>query len=340
MRVHSQTGARQRRASATLQWRRMCAAGLAFTVGFTLTSLVGAQDCATSIDADAPLCGAELPDVTFDQFSNAHSAPAPVSEKPKEAALSPPVESPAPIPFSLNATGKSVTARTSLGSWRDYNAQLTARKIQEAKSSAQQPIAMPRSAAVPAPPFEIWSSVDAQGADHDTERVKASAGADYKFGSTTTVGVMAERGGSSGTPAAGMQSNEKLGAYVTAKPATAFSIDARTQWERNNSGAAASGQTTLEKSSIIVAPSIRQPFAMGGGKTVEPYVMLKREFDVGGGLQGSPIGMVPSVDSAGAGVTFAKPDAYSLSLSTDIDGIGGQQAAGVKSQMQFKLPLR
>ena len=67
---------------------------------------------------------------------------------------------------------------------------------------------------------------------------------------------------------------------------------------------------------------------------------LKREFDVGGGLQGSQNGAVTSVDSAGVGVTFAKPDAYSLSLSTDVDGIGGQQSADVKSQMQFKLPLR
>ena len=339
MRVHSKTDALQRRASAILQWRRMCAAGIALALGFTLTSLAIAQDCAATIDADAPLCGAELPDVTFDQFSNANRALA-SPEKPKEAELAPPVESPAPIPFSLNATDKNVTARTSLGSWRDYNAQLTARKIQEAKSSAQQPIAMPSSAAAPAPPFEIWSSVDAQGAGSDTERVKASAGADYKFGATTTVGVIAERGGASGTPASGPQSNEKLGAYVTAKPATAFSIDARTQWERNDSGPAAAGPGALEKSSIIVAPSIKQPFAIGGGKTVEPYVMLKREFDVGGGPQGLPDSAVTSVDSAGAGVTFAKPDAYSLSLSTDVDGIGGQQSAGVKSQMQFKLPLR
>ena len=340
MRVHSQRDALQRRASAVLQWRRMCAAGFAFTLGFTLTNAARAQDCGTSIDADAPLCGAQLPDVGFDQFSNAYSAPAPLPEKPKDAALPPAAETPAPIPFSLNATDKSVTARTSLGSWRDYNSQLTARKIQEAKSSAQQPVAAPSSAPASASPFEIWSSVDAQGAGSDTERIKASAGADYKFGASTTVGVIAERGGTSGTATLAPQSNEKLGAYVTAKPATAFSIDARTQWERSDSGAAASGPGALEKSSFIVAPSIKQPFAIGGGKSVEPYVTLKREFDVGGGLQGSPNSAVTSIDSAGVGVTFAKPDAYSLSLSTDVEGIGAQQAAGVKSQMQFKLPLR
>ena len=345
MRVHSQRDAQLRRASATLQWRHMCAAGLAFTLIFAMTSLAGtsparSQDCAMSVDGTTALCGTALPDLTFDQFSNAYAAPAPQPANPKAAARSAPAETPAPIPFSLNATDKSVTARTSLGSWREYNAKLTARKIEEAKASAQQPLAVPSSAAASASPFEIWSSVDAQGTDNDTERVKASAGADYKFGPSTTVGVIAERGGSSGTTASGPQSNEKIGAYVIAKPAAAFSIDARTQWERNDSGAAVSRPGALEKSSLIVAPSIKQPFAIGGGKTVEPYVTLKREFDVGGGLQGSQNGAVTSVDSAGAGVTFAKPDAYSLSLSTDVDGIGGQQSADVKSQMQFKLPLR
>ena len=342
MRVYRKTGAPQRHAPATSQWRRICAAGIAFTLLFVPASLAHAQepkqaqDCAATLDRNAPLCGAELPDVTFDAFAS--PAQAPPQQKLKETAASP-AETPAPMPFSLNATGESVTARTSLGNWRDYNAQLNQRKIDDAKSSVEQPVTAPKPAATPASPFEIWSSVDAQGAESETGQVKARAGADYKFGASTTAGVIAERGGSNGKPGSGLQSNEKLGAYVTTKPLTALSIEARTQWEKNDSGLSASGPAAVEKNSITVAPSIRQPFAIGGGKTVEPYVTLKHEFDAGGALQGGPHSAVTSADSAGAGVTFAKPGDYSLSLSTDVDGIAGEQPASVKSQMQFKLPL-
>ena len=112
MRVHSQRDAQLRRASATLQWRHMCAAGLAFTLIFAMTSLAGtsparSQDCAMSVDETTALCGTALPDVTFDQYSNAYAAPALPQASPKAAALSASEQTPAPIPFSLNATDKA-----------------------------------------------------------------------------------------------------------------------------------------------------------------------------------------------------------------------------------------
>jgi hypothetical protein len=39
-------------------------------------------------------------------------------------------------------------------------------------------------------------------------------------------------------------------------------------------------------------------------------------------------------------VTFAKPDAYSLGISSSLDGVGAADPASVSGKLQLKLPLR
>ncbi len=44
--------------------------------------------------------------------------------------------------------------------------------------------------------------------------------------------------------------------------------------------------------------------------------------------------------TAAASVTFAKPDAYSLGISSSLDGVGAADPASVSGKLQLKLPLR
>ena len=44
--------------------------------------------------------------------------------------------------------------------------------------------------------------------------------------------------------------------------------------------------------------------------------------------------------SVGTGLTLSKPQAYSLSVTTDLENVGTAEPATVKSRLQLSVPLR
>jgi hypothetical protein len=234
-----------------------------------------------------------------------------------------------PAPFALNPTEAGVSVRASFGQVRDYNAQMTAKKIEAAKAFA--PKVAPGAAPPPAQssPLDVWSSVDIQGLDGVAdESRRAGAGADYKLNKSTTVGVVAERGEAS---VGGVSNDEsKFGAYMAFRAAPAVTIDARTEWH----AAHASGAEGTEKSTVSIAPRLAKPFALDGGASIEPFVTYKHAFDVG-----SEADQAAVAQSAGAGLTYAKPESYSLSVTTDLENVGGAAETNLNSKLQLKLPI-
>ena len=115
-----------------------------------------------------------------------------------------------------------------------------------------------------------------------------------------------------------------------------LSLDARTEWQAGNADFAAS-TGAAEMSTFSFAPRINHSFALDGGKTIEPFVTYKRQFDLG--VQGGEAGMAGLVtDLAGAGLTFTNPNEYSLSVTTDLEGLGATTARKSEQQISTENP--
>ncbi|MGQ0455467.1 MAG: hypothetical protein ACT4OU_00250 [Hyphomicrobium sp.] len=240
-----------------------------------------------------------------------------------------------PAPLAVTPTDAGVTVRTSLGQMRDYNAQLTANKIEAAKLAAPSAGSQVSAPAAPKSRVNVWSSYDVQGIDGSVEQSsQVGVGADYKASPHATFGVAAERG--QARVAGVAQEDHMLAAYAAFRAAPTVTIDARTQW-RTAESAASLGST--ENGTISIAPRIAQPFTLQSGDTIEPFVSYTHAFDIGSSGLTSTSGDA-ATQSAGAGVTFAKPDAYSLSLTTDIEGVGANEPANVNSRLQLSVPIR
>jgi hypothetical protein len=295
---------------------------------------VRADECvaAPEVTGDASICPDDIPalDLSIPETHQAGAKrAAPEDTRPALA------DQPAPLPMTMSTTGTGLAVRTSLGTLQDYNAQITTRKLEAAKSMAPSSLAMPKAPAQAKPAIDVWSAIDAQGLDGDSgRRMRTDAGIDYRISKSANVGVVAERVETSQGPAQKAANDEKLAAYASFKALSAVSIDTRTEWQTSIAGSE-TGQASSEKGAIIVAPKVNHTFALGGGQTLEPFITVKREIDL---VQSGQKAV--NVDSAGAGVTLAKPDAYSLSVTTDVSGMGGAEPANVNSRLQFKLPLQ
>lgn len=94
------------------------------------------------------------------------------------------------------------------------------------------------------------------------------------------------------------------------------------------------------KGTIIVAPSISRPVPLGDAKTLEPFFGLKQEIDMAAGPAQPGSGPRPDVTrSAGGGVKLEARDAYSLSLTTDVENLEAEKHA-VRSQLRLNLQLK
>lgn len=246
-----------------------------------------------------------------------------------------------PVPFDLKQSSSGVSVRTGLGALNDYNAKSLSRKIDSVKGSVPPNVTLPKTVPTPKPPLDIWTNVEAQGLSGETTTsVRAAIGADYTYSNRTTAGISAERAEGTATDTASQTQNEKVSAYVAFKAIPSLTVDTKTRWEKSVSGPA-TGLEGTEKSSVSLAPRVNHKFTLEGGKTLEPYVSVQHEIDMSGGLKGAD-GKAPlsTVNSAAAGVTFTKPESYSVTVSTDVDGVGAADAANIKGQLQLKLPLQ
>ena len=94
-------------------------------------------------------------------------------------------------------------------------------------------------------------------------------------------------------------------------------------------------------STFTLAPRINHSFALDGGKTIEPFVTYKRQFDLSEQGRETGVAGLATTDSAGAGLTFTNPNAYSLSVTTDVEGLNHQTAAeSLNSKFQLKIPIQ
>lgn len=96
----------------------------------------------------------------------------------------------------------------------------------------------------------------------------------------------------------------------------------------------------VPKGTVIVAPSISRPVALGEARTFEPFFGLKQEIDLTAPSVQPGAAARPEVTrSAGGGVKLESRDAYSLSLTTDVENLDAERHA-VKSQLRLNLQLK
>ena len=256
----------------------------------------------------------------------------------QEQTLVAPSSDAAPLPFVVGPSGDSVTFRAGLSTLSDYNAKKLQKQIEAAKATAGPNFKAPQAAAPPKPALDVWSSVVAPDtAWGQSNAMRSSVGADYKMTPSTTTGIVAERGdpvANSGAIAAAAARDEKLSAYVNFKAAPILSFDAKTEWQRTDTpGAEGSSQTETSKMSF--APKLQKKYDLKDGNTVEPYATVRHDLD----LHVAATGKAAGDNAVGAGVTFAKPDSYSMTLSTDLENLGGADPATTSTKLQFKMPL-
>jgi len=318
---------------------RVCFAGLVAL--FSVATAVRADDClnttTTTAEPDFTPCEDTEPQLDLDAILAEHAASATTTKGSDETPWI--AQGSKGVPLTVNSTETGVSMRTSLATWRDYNVRDAMKTIDTSTPASPSDFILPSAPALPKSPLDIWSSVDVQGYQGSgSEAMRAGVGVDYKINRATTVGVLAERGDAKTAAGSGLEQDSKMAAYVTLQATPMLSLDARTEWQAGNADFAAS-TGAAEMSTFSFAPRINHSFALDGGKTIEPFVTYKRQFDLG--VQGGEAGMAGLVtDSAGAGLTFTNPNEYSLSVTTDLEGLGATTPESLNSKFQLKIPIR
>lgn len=241
-------------------------------------------------------------------------------------------------PIAVEPADGGVKLKTSLGLLRDFNSQLLAQRVQDAKAMTPATFALPKPPVVPSSPFDVWSRFDVDGLAHDADGLtRSGVGVDYKLSRSTSLGFSAQRADSRQAGKVGGAREDTRAAHLTIAASPTLSIEAQSQWQESNSPNA-SGK--VDSNTVSVAPRFKYPVVLGDGRTVEPFVMVKDELTRGGvGPDGGETGRKNAI-SAGTGVTIARADAYSMSVTADVEGIGAVDPATLKSRFQLNIPLR
>lgn len=245
-----------------------------------------------------------------------------------------------PAKFTTSDTGVSV--RTSLGTVREYNARSASPTIEQPEFG--QPVkpdfTMPGAPITRKTPIDVWTNIDVNGYDGSRDQsTRAGVGADYKFNKMTTFGVSVETGDAHSTNTPGSVEDQKASAYVTLQATPLLSLDARTEWQAGNAEFAETSGAA-ERGALVLAPKINHDFKMDNGTTLSPYLSYQREFDVSKTHKDGVDQTFDATQSAGAGVTYTKPDAYSLSVSADVDNFGvADEEQSLTSKFKLSVPL-
>lgn len=304
----------------------LCVLGLAAFV--CLMPTAHADEClnteTSTAEPDFAPCDSDLPQIDLDAALADHAATKPATS----ANMATPwiAQRDKGVPLTVNSSGSGVSVRTSLDDLRSFNTRNFAVDATGAP-------ALPKTSA-PNLPVDVWTSVDVNGYQGDRDQsTRTGLGVDYKLSRSAVVGVAVERGDARSTTAA-TQEDSKASAYVTLQATPLLSLDARTEWQAGNAEfAAANG--AAEKSSIILEPKINHSFALGDGKTISPFLTYKREFDMSTG----PEILNTPERSAGAGVTYKDADAYTLSVTTDVDAATATTPQSVSSKFKLSVPI-
>ena len=281
------------------------------------------------------------------------------------------------LPIAVKQADQSVDVAASLQHLGSFEARRILQKIEEAKALAPKGLAMPKPSTTRPAPLDVWSKVEVKGLENEAAETKRSTiGADYRLARGALVGVSAELRDETPT----LQQDTRLAAYFAIKPWSPVTLDAKAQWGESHGildeglvttqsavtarvrgnfkyeglvlapmasvahgvDEAAPGNRvgTIEKSTLAVAPRISRPVELGGAAKVEPFLSLKSAIDLGASGTGDGYGVVDTTRGIGGGVTISKPNAYSLSVTTDVEQAASSDRSNVKGRLELKLPLR
>lgn len=240
-------------------------------------------------------------------------------------------------PLAVNPGDAGVGIKTSVGQWRDFNSAMLAMRIDASRAMKPGDVPIPKPPIFSALPLDVWSSFDLQGLARDAdETTKTGVGANYKLSNATKIGIAAERADQRSASGINVQKTDKLAANMTFQASPHLSFDAKTQWE-TGSAVAVTGTGKTDKSSLILAPKLKYPIPVGGGQTFEPFVTMSEDLALSASGTDSA---KKNTLSVGTGLTLSKPQAYALSVTTDLENVGTAEPATVKSRLQLSVPLR
>jgi len=282
----------------------------------------------------------------------------------------------ATLPVAVKPNDQSLDMAASLQHLGSYEARRTLRKIEEAQALAPKGLPVPKPVTPGPAALDVWSKVEVKSLESETAEAKrGTVGADYRLARGALIGVSAEM--HDDTPK--LHQDTRLAAYFAIKPWSPVTLDAKAQWGESHGlhgqglittqsavtarvkghfsfeglvltpmasvahgvdeAAPENGGGAIEKRTLSVTPRISRPVELGGGAKVEPFLSLKSAVDIAGSGAASD-GHVDTTRGVGGGVTFAKPDAYTLSVTTDIEQATSSDRSTMKGRLELKLPLR
>ncbi|MBS0233500.1 MAG: hypothetical protein JSR99_08430 [Proteobacteria bacterium] len=307
-----------------------------------LTGIAHAEDCidvqSTAAAADFKPCDEFEPqlDLNAALAERAQSADAQATDSVPWIATD---TSDLPATFSTSDSGVSV--RTSLGTWRDYNAKSASATVAQPEfGSAVNSFDLPKAPVAAKTPIDVWSNLDVNGFDGSRDQsTRAGVGADYTLNKAAVVGVSVEHGDARSALVPGIEQDQKASAYMTLQATPLLSLDARTEWQSGNAEfAEASG--AAERGAFLLAPKLNKSFQLDDGTTLSPFLTYQREFDLSASHRDGVDPTLDAMQSAGAGITYSKPDSYSLSVTADVDNFGGaEDQKSLSSRFQLSVPL-
>ena len=282
------------------------------------------------------------------------------------------------VPFALSPADNDWKLRTSSVHWGSYANFTTAKKIEDAKALAPEGFQMPKLATPRANQrFQVWSAMDLNAIDDGApDGMRGSVGADYRLSPRSVLGIMVDRRSTSASGVSLSEKDQTLATYFALKLNSKMTFDTTAQF--GTSQGALSGEafdahqslvqarlrgnwaygrmqfaptialthgiehlgveadgTSQQQSTMTFMPRISRPFKLDDGQTMEPFLQYKSEIPIGAMDLGNE-----GLQSLGTGVTFAKPNEYTFSVTTDVQGIAADEQTNVSSRFQFKVPLK
>lgn len=272
-------------------------------------------------------------------------------------------------PVAVTPSDSNVSLRASASQWGSFANSDVAKKIESAKALAPADFKFPALPPVINPKLDVWTSLDVQNIESmaTPRTTRGGVGADYKVTRDALVGVSLEADEARASDVSAAQDAYTVSTYFALRPMPTTTFDAKVAWGENSAtygdraiggthsvltarvrsdwmlsnikvsptvGVAHGTETGVEridKSTFTVEPRVSRPFALENGQSLEPFLNYRNESD----FDGAAIS-----EKVGGGLTLAKPDAYSLSVTTHIEETLAAEQPNVEGRFQLNLPIR
>ena len=272
-------------------------------------------------------------------------------------------------PVAVTPTDANVSLRASASQWGSFANSDVSKKIEGAKAMAPADFKFPTLPPIINPKLDVWTSLDVQNIESiaTPRTTRGGVGADYKVTREALVGVSLEADEARASDVTASQDAYTVSTYFAVRPIPTTTFDAKAAWGENSTllgdtaisgthsavsarvrgdwmfstikvspivGVAhgtETGAAHVDKSTFTVEPRISRPFALENGQSLEPFLTYRSESEFDGAAVSEKIG---------GGVTLAKPDAYSLSVTTHVEETLAADQPNVEGRFQLNLPIR